>query len=467
MTWTRRHLLLVAASSAVAGTVPWRAQARPSAGESSGLPVTPLQLLAAPVFNDQVLFALGGASSQTAEVGEVLRIAQVIRARSGNPSDPPTAAFDALVEAFGSAGDRLEQLAEQASAHPVTSRHRWFRAATCAAQQLFFVFGSGDGAREEALFASAQRRWLQAIRLLEPRVERFVVASRFGELPVTFFPAPGGSGARPTVLISEGSDGQNVETMQFGVTAALARGYNVVLFEGPGQMSLLFQRQIPFTPDWDQVVGPVLDAVRQRSDVGRVALIGISFGGMLCARAAAALSGLDAVVFEPAAWSFTPLWGDQTSMAAVQRSQGAGSREQQQVCRQVNAGLQAAWPSLSPTERFQIHKRGEIFSRQVLLEARAGQPPSDYYGLLEAMLPFDFRSDWQRIRIPSLVLANQGDWAFADQSEQAFALLTALPPSQKRLVRLTAAEGASLHDQPVGAQVAEEIVFDWLDEQLR
>ena len=46
--------------------------------------------------------------------------------------------------------------------------------------------------------------------------------------------------------------------MQFGVTAGLARGYNVVLFEGPGQMSLLFKRRIPFTADWNKVVGPVL-----------------------------------------------------------------------------------------------------------------------------------------------------------------------------------------------------------------
>ena len=31
---------------------------------------------------------------------------------------------------------------------------------------------------------------------------------------------------------------------------------------------------------------------------------------------------------------------------------------------------------------------------------------------------------------------------------------------------MTAQKGASLHDQPVGPQVAEEAVFDWLDDQL-
>ena len=55
---------------------------------------------------------------------------------------------------------------------------------------------------------------------------------------------------------------------------------------------------------------------------------------------------------------------------------------------------------------------------------------------------------------------------FGPQSEKAFTLLDSVPKSRKALVRLTAEEGASLHDQPVGPQVAEEIVFDWLDEQL-
>ena len=60
-------------------------------------------------------------------------------------------------------------------------------------------------------------------------------------------------------MISEGSDGQNVETMESGVTAGLGARLQRRLFEGPGQTSLLFKRGIPFTADWQKVVGPVLE----------------------------------------------------------------------------------------------------------------------------------------------------------------------------------------------------------------
>ena len=71
------------------------------------------------------------------------------------------------------------------------------------------------------------------------------------------------------MIISSRSDGQNVESMQFGVTAGLQRGYNVVLFEGPGQMTPLFKNSVPFTPDWDKVVGPVLEWTKARADNGQ------------------------------------------------------------------------------------------------------------------------------------------------------------------------------------------------------
>ncbi len=443
------------------------AVARVSRGTRAGIPVSPLPLFANDTFNDEALFALGAASSQSAEVGEVLRIAQEINARSGNPTEPGVEAFDAYVDGFGRFSSRLADLARDSGAdHPVTTRNRLQRSAMYAAQQLFFVLGTSDGTREEALFDVASRRWRRAVAAFDPPVEEFTAPSDFGPLPCYFFASPYGSGRRPTVIISEGSDGQNVETMQFGVTAALARGYNVVLFEGPGQMSLLFRKQIPFTADWNRVIGPVLSAVRQRPDVGKVALIGISFAGMLCARAAARCRGLDAVVLEPGAFDFTELWGDQESVELVKRTHDAPAAEKDEARQGLNEGFRQAWPKLPRAQQFIIYKRGEIFSRKVQNEARRNQPISDYYGLIEAMLPFEYRRDYRRITIPTLITANEGDEFFADQGRQAFGFLDRVPKSRKQFVELTAAQGASLHDQPVGPQVAEEIVFDWLDDQL-
>jgi pimeloyl-ACP methyl ester carboxylesterase len=434
----------------------------------NGLTVVPLDLFTSDTFNDQALFALGAASSQSAEVGEVLRIAQTINARTGDPAEPGVDVFDAYCDVFSTHGAEIARLAVSSGvAHSVTTRNRLMRASTYAAQELFFVLGSAQGSREEQVFDKAQSRWLRSVALFDPSAEHAEVGSPFGPIPVHFFPSPSGSGRRPTVIISEGSDGQNVETMQFGVTAALARGYNVVLFEGPGQMTPLFKHNVMFTADWNRVVAPVLAWTRGRADVGKVALIGISFGGMLCSRAAARLKGLDAVVLEPAAHDFTTMWGDQKSMALVKETYRAPTAEKEGARRGLNAGFLEAWPSFPRVEQFTIYKRGSIFDRKVQREARAGRPLSDYYGLLESMLPFRFSRDFRQITIPTLVLANEGDPFFGSQPEKAYALLESVPRSHKALVHLTARKGASLHDQPVGPQVAEEAVFDWLDGQLR
>ncbi|MEI6621878.1 MAG: alpha/beta hydrolase [Actinomycetes bacterium] len=485
MEMTRRTLLTSAlASGAIVGTASLTACSSSgtatisTAGTTSGAPTgatsglstsetAPLQLFASPTFNDEALFALGGASSLVAEPGEILRIAQNINAKSGNPADPTTATFDDFYDGFGSFGDNLDQLAQQAgSAHAVTMASRLMRAAMCSTQQLFFVLGTGNGAREESIYDVTQRRWLTAMKVLYPKMVQFSVKSEFGPLPGYFIPAPGG-GRRPTVLVSSGSDGQNVESMQFGVTAGLQRGYNIVLYEGPGQMSLLFKRNIPFTAQWNKVVGPVLSWVKARPDVGKVALIGVSFGGMLCASAAAKLKGLDAVVLEPGGWNFPMSWPDQEDMKFVQETAKAPPQEQAAVATKVNAGFLEQWGSMPRTSQFEIYKRGEIFSPEVQQEARAGKPISNYYAMLAAMLPFNFEADYRAITIPTMITINEGDTFFGNQPVEAFAMLDKVPAGRKVLQKFTGAQGAALHDQPSGPQVAQEFIFDWLDDQLR
>ena len=427
--------------------------------------LVPLRLFADSGFNDEVLFALGAASSRSAEVGEVIRIAQSINAKSGNPVSADVHAYDQFYDGFGRFADQLDALAAK-SRSAVTARHRYLRASTYAAQQLFFVLGTSDGQREQTIFNTVNRRWTQALERWQPRVVRFSAKSAFGDLPGYLFRPSADGEPRPTVIISEGSDGQNVESLMFGVTAALERDYNVVLFEGPGQMSLLFERQTPFTPDWDQVVGPVLRWAKRRSDVGPVALIGISFGGMLCARAGAKLDGLDALVLEPGAHSFSALWGDHSSIDTVRQTRLLPAKERQEAETALNEGFVKQWPRMSHGEQFTIYKRGEIFDKRIQDEARAGKPPSNYYALIESILPFEFGDDLRAITIPTMVTANQGDEFFADQSGQAFDMLDRVPASRKVLAKFTAAQGAQLHDQPFGPQVVQESVFDWLDEQL-
>ena len=86
------------------------------------------------------------------------------------------------------------------------------------------------------------------------------------------------------------------------VPDALARGYNVLLFEGPGQGEALYHQRLYFRPDFEHVLAQVVDWAVARPDVraDRIGLVGRSFGGYLAPRGATAEHRIAALVCDPA-----------------------------------------------------------------------------------------------------------------------------------------------------------------------
>src|SRR5208282_600282 len=113
-----------------------------------------------------------------------------------------------------------------------------------------------------------------------------------------YFYRGSGAGARPTVVIHSGFDGTVEESHFFGAAAFAERGYHVLSFDGPGQPGMMHREGMVFRPDWETVVGPVLDYLlaRPETDPDRVALMGISLGGVLAPRAAAFDPRIEALV---------------------------------------------------------------------------------------------------------------------------------------------------------------------------
>ncbi len=100
------------------------------------------------------------------------------------------------------------------------------------------------------------------------------------------------------MVLLGGYDGTAEELYFLNGAAALARGYHVLAFDGPGQGSALLQQGLVLRPDWENVITPVIDHIRTRSDVDpdRIALIGLSLGAHLAPRAASAEHRLAAVI---------------------------------------------------------------------------------------------------------------------------------------------------------------------------
>ena len=150
----------------------------------------------------------------------------------------------------------------------------------------------------------------KAAELFEPPIEILKIPYENTTLPGYFIKPDASDAPRKTLLCTGGYDGTCEELFFIIAGGALERGYNVLVFDGPGQGGALVEQKLPMRPDWENVVTPVVDYLVKRRDVNpaRVALYGGSFGGYLAPRAAAFKHRLaaciaDAALFDPAALS--------------------------------------------------------------------------------------------------------------------------------------------------------------------
>ncbi|RPF30132.1 hypothetical protein EDD96_6702 [Streptomyces sp. Ag109_G2-6] len=201
-----------------------------------------------PAYNFAGLLALGASGAGAAEVGEVLTAVNAINAAG------LTAQW--YVKTFRELGGRLLAPPPGAPADSRTKRFRALRATQYYGQALFFVLGPDEPGSEEQLYRAGPSAWGTFCDLCEPAPVKANVPYRSTPLPVWFFRPDTSGTRRPTVILTNGSDGQNVDMWTYGVPAARERGWNALVYDGPGQGQLLFVDRVVFTPTWEQVVGP-------------------------------------------------------------------------------------------------------------------------------------------------------------------------------------------------------------------
>lgn len=113
---------------------------------------------------------------------------------------------------------------------------------------------------------------------------------------------------KPTLILGTGYDNAQEDLYHTLVVPALARGYNCLTYEGPGQPSVVRGQHLGFIPEWERVVTPIVDYLltdlAPQVDASRLALLGYSFGGYLAARAAAFEPRLSAVLLDGGVWDF-------------------------------------------------------------------------------------------------------------------------------------------------------------------
>ena len=127
------------------------------------------------------------------------------------------------------------------------------------------------------------------------RVERLSVPYEGVMLPVMHAKA---EGIRKDIILLHGGNDSYFEELFFPMLYFAENGYEVYLFEGPGQGGVLREQGKRFTHEWERPVKAILDTL----GLNDVTIIGGSLGGMLAPRAAAFEKRIQRVV----GWSIFP-----------------------------------------------------------------------------------------------------------------------------------------------------------------
>ena len=227
-----------------------------------------------------------------------------------------------------------------------------------------------------------------------------------------------------------------------GGAGAVARGYNCLTFDGPGQGYALWKQKLYFRSDWEKVIAPVVDYALSRPEVdpGRIALQGISQGGYWVPRAVAFESRIAAAVADPGVVDVSSSWTSHLPKPVLDLLEEGRKTEFDRIMTDEKN------PAIAAALRFRMRPYGF----------------SSPFETFKAAQAYNLREVAARIRCPMLITAPAKETFWPGQSQDLYDLLTC----PKRLVPFTAEEGADLHCEPKAYGLRDLRVFNWLDETL-
>ncbi len=219
-------------------------------------------------------------SYQATNGGEVGECFAVMRNISDND-------FNSWINEWTKVADKVKNDANKYLEHgdKVSALNAFIRASNYYQRAEFYA--CHDDPRQTDTWVQSRKCFSQAIDLISPKVESVEIPFEDSILPGYF--VHGGDGPCPTLIAMSGFDGSAEELYHFIGAAAGNRGWNCLIFEGPGQRGALhLNPKLIFRSDYEVPVHAVIDYALSRSDVDdRLALIGYSLGGYLAPRAAA------------------------------------------------------------------------------------------------------------------------------------------------------------------------------------
>ncbi|MEV7730387.1 alpha/beta fold hydrolase [Streptomyces sp. NPDC087917] len=358
--------------------------------------------------------------------------------------------YDSWYVEWMATADRVSGEAEKALAagHRISARDGFLRASNYYRSAEFFLHGHPCDPRHDGAYDRSVACFKASAALFTPVIEPVEIPYEDTTLPGYLYRVDDSGTPRPTLIMHNGFDGTAEELHFFGAMAGVERGYNVLAFDGPGMPGPRHREGLVFRPDWENVVTPVVDFAEglPEVDAGRIALLGVSMGGVLAPRAAAFEHRLAALIAVDGLYDL-----GETSVRNV-----PGTREEAERLLRADSApeLDAAFEQAmdkDPIARWAINHGMYVMGVET---PRAFNASYLDYTLTDGIA--------ERIQCPTLVCDAEEDMYFKGQPEQLYDHLTC----PKTLMVFTTEEGAGAHCHPGAMRLSIARIYDWLDTTL-
>lgn len=385
------------------------------------------------VMDDQFKHQLSQMFYGGADLGECLEVA-------GNISSDDEQQW---IAEWSKLAISLQQRASEAAraGHHETAASAYQRASTYwRASLIHHAFPEDPRTRDNAVFA--YECWDRYLELSGYPGERIHIPYENSDLPAYLYRSPVAAAKAPLIVFFQGRDAWAEDT-RWVYDNAIRRGYHALAVQGPGQGQAIRVNNLPFRPDWENVVSPILDVAVALDgvDADRIALMGLSFGGYLAPRAAAFDKRMKICIANPGVLN----WGASVR-AGLPEQLTQAFEEGPEVFNEAAAALSKASPLVSWFLRDSVWKHGVESPYELLLEFDK----------------CDLTNLASQIEAETLVMDGKEEVFSANQASQLYEALTC----PKELMLFDSSTTAQLHCQNGAFGTAGEYLFDWLANRL-
>ncbi|MBN2125473.1 MAG: alpha/beta fold hydrolase [Deltaproteobacteria bacterium] len=390
-----------------------------------------------PQYSFQCLRTMGYSSTGGADIAECLSTAS--RITEGDN--------ESWYREWSGTARRLEAAADGflSGGHEKSAMEACFRASNYYRNAGFFLLTRPDDPRILESWEQSRACFLKAAKVCDRPVKFIRIPYEQTTLPAYLCLVDDSGKKRPLLVVHSGFDG-TAEELYFEVASlALERGFHCLLFEGPGQGEVIRRQKIPFRPDWENVVSPVLDVAVKLPEVDpeRIALMGISFGGYLAPRAAAYEKRIKACIANGGVYDF---YGNAVKKCPpdtekIIKDKEASKAFDKAVLEGMTKDVDVGWFFANGMYTFQA------------------QSPSEY---LRKLKPYHMKDCADRIRCTMLVVDSEGDRDLPGQARQLYDALKC----PKEYMLFTKQEGAEEHCQMGAIMISNERILNWLEKVM-